>query len=188
MKIEISAKNRTDLMDRLAEIDISVPLLSQGRTKDHCERWSICRLLSTYTNFSFPIKLTHRDKPDFFLKTSDLEIGIEHTEAIPQDYAHASAISEKLDNDTVVDMSLFKWGQKKKPNEIYKIANMTKLAGPGWDGDGPEIEWAQAVFDITRTKTNLLRKIDFQKYDENILLIYDNLPSLTSIIQKQLRF
>jgi hypothetical protein len=176
MKIEISAKNRTDLMRRLAEVDISVPLRSQGRTKDHCERWSICRWLSTYPNFSFPIKLTHRDKPDFLLKTSDLEIGIEHTEAIPQDYAHASAISEKSENDTVVDMSLFKWGQKKKQDEIYKIANMTKLTGPGWEGDSPEIEWAQAIFDITRNKTNLLRKDEFQKYEENTLLVYDNLP------------
>ena len=176
MKIEISAKNRTDLMNKLADVDISVPLRSEGRTKDHCEQWSICRWLSTYPNFSFPIKLTHRDKPDFFLETSDQKVGIEHTEAIPQDYAHASVISEKKDNDTVVDMSLFKWGQKKKPHEIYEIANRTKLTGPGWGVDSPEIEWAHALFDITQNKTILLRKDDFKKYEENVLLVYDNLP------------
>jgi len=176
MKIEISAQDRTDLMNKLSEVDISVPLRSEGRTKDHCERWSICRWLSTCPNISFPIKLTHRDKPDFFLETPDLEIGIEHTEAIPQDYAHANAISEKKGNDTVVDMSLFKWGQKKKPHEIYEIANRTKLTGPGWEGDSPEIEWVQALNDITQNKTILLQKGDFQKYEESALLVYDNLP------------
>ena len=176
MKMEISAQNRTDLMNKLADVDISVPLRSEGRTKEHCERWSICRWLSTCSKFSFPIKLTHRDKPDFFLETSDQEIGIEHTEAIPQDYAHASAISEKKDNDTVVDMSLFKWGQKKKPHEIYEISNRTKLTGPGWEGDSPEIEWAHSLYDIIQNKTILLRKDDFKKYEENVLLVYDNLP------------
>jgi ATP-dependent DNA helicase RecG len=106
MKIEISAKDRTDLLDKLAAVDISVPPRTQGRRKDHCERWAICRWLSTYPNFSFPIQLTHRDKPDFFLETSDLEIGIEHTEAIPEDYAHASVISERLDNDILTDWSI----------------------------------------------------------------------------------
>jgi hypothetical protein len=154
MKIEISAKDRIDLMDKLAAVDISVPLRTQGRRKDHCERWAICRWLSTYPNFSFPIQLTHRDKPDFFLETSDLEIGIEHTEAIPEDYAHASVISERLDNDILPDMSHFKWGQKKKKDEIYKIANMTELTGPGWKGDTPEMEWAQAAFEIIQNKIN----------------------------------
>ncbi|WP_156887678.1 hypothetical protein [Desulfotignum balticum] len=196
MKIEISAKDRTDLMGKLAAIDISVPPRTQGRTKDHCERWSICRWLSTYPYFHFSIKLTHRDRPDFLLETSDSEIGIEHTEAIPEDYAHASAISERIDNDILPDISHFKWGQKKKKDEIYKIANMMELTGPGWKGDTPEIEWAQAVFEIIQKKTNLLKKHEFQKYDENILLIYDNLSlpfidhskaKATSILRESLK-
>lgn len=72
-------------------------------------------------------------------------------------------------------MSLFKWDQKKKPHEIYEIANRTKLTGPGWEGDSPEIEWAQALYDITQNKTILLRKDDFKKYEDNALLVYDNL-------------
>jgi len=180
MKIEISADNRIDLMNKLAAVDISVPPRSKGRTKDHCERWSICRLLSTYPNFSFPIKIIHRDKPDFLLKTFDKKMGIEHSEAIQQDYAHACAISENENNNNVVDLSLFKWGQKKNPSKIYEIANRTTLTGPGWEGDSAEIEWSQALYDIIQKKTILLRKNDFKKYEENALLIYDNL-SLPSI-------
>jgi len=179
MKIEILAENRTDLMNKLAEVDISVPLRSERRTTDDCERWSICRWLSTYPDFNFPIRLTHRDKPDFILETFDQEIGIEHTEGIHQDYAQASKIAEENNDetiDTLVDMSLFKWGQKREKSEIYEIANRKKLTGPGWEGNSPEIEWAQALYDITQNKTIKLRKDDFKKYKENALLVYDNLP------------
>ena len=124
---QISAINSSDLMKQLSSIDISVPLRSEGRTKGHCERWSICRWLSTYPDLNFPLILTHRDKPDFCLNIGNQEIGIEHTEAIPEDYAHACVISEKRNDETVVDMSLFKWGQKKEAKQIYEIASRTKL-------------------------------------------------------------
>ncbi|MCF8143059.1 MAG: hypothetical protein K9N21_03975 [Deltaproteobacteria bacterium] len=179
MRVEImniSASNRTDLIAELSSVDISVPLRSCGRTKEHCERWSICHWLTAFNELTFPIKLTHRDKPDFHLVTNNLEIGIEHTEAIPEDYAHASAISEKTEDETVVDMSLFKWGQKRRPQEIYEIAKSTKLTGPGWEGDSPEIQWAVAMSEIIKHKTSLLRKDDFDKFSRNYLLIYDNLP------------
>jgi len=173
---QISAIDSSDLLKQLSNIDISVPLRSEGRTKEHCERWSICRWLSTYPGLNFPVTLMHREKPDFYLRTGNQEIGIEHTEAIPEDYAHATVISEKRNDKSVVDMSLFKWGQKREANEIYEIASRTKLTGPGWDGDSPEYEWVSAIFEIAENKTILLRKDDFVKYPTNYLLIYDNLP------------
>ncbi|MCP3922792.1 MAG: hypothetical protein GY714_09430, partial [Desulfobacterales bacterium] len=104
------------------------------------------------------------------------EYGIECTEAIPQDYAHATAISEKNADDTVTDMSLFEWGQKKTPKNIYEITSCTELTGPGWVNDNPEHEWAFAMSEVTKTKTSLLQKQDYNKYSKNYLLIYDNLP------------
>jgi len=35
--------------------------------------------------------VAHQDKPYFYLKAGKSEYGIESTEAIPQDYAHATA-------------------------------------------------------------------------------------------------
>ena len=124
----------------------------------------------------FPIKIIHCDKPDFQLETNGLKIGIEHTEAINQNYAHASAISEQAKDQSVVDMSLFSWGEKKNPQEINEIAKRTKLTGLGWDGDSPEKQWAFALSEIIDRKTNKLRKDDFKKFPNNFLLIYDNLP------------
>lgn len=174
--MDISASNRNDLIEKLSSIDISIPLRSRGRTKEHCERWSISQWLTTFSDLIFPIRLTHCDKPDFHLETNGLNIGIEHTEAIPEDYAHASAISEKLGDETIVDMSLFQWGLKRKPQDIYEIAARTELTGPGWEGDIPEIQWASTLSEITKRKTILLRKVGFKKFSRNCLLIYDNLP------------
>ena len=44
----------------------------------------------------------HQDKPDFYLKSGADEYGIECTEAAPQDYAHATAISETKSDETVL--------------------------------------------------------------------------------------
>jgi hypothetical protein len=173
---QISVVDSFDLLKQLSTIDISVPLRSEGRTKEHCERWSICRWLSTYPSLNFPLILMHRDKPDFYLRTGKQEIGIEHTEAIPEDYAHATVVSERRNDNSVVDMSLFKWGQKREAKEIYEIASRTKLTVPGWDDDAPEYEWASAIYEIAKNKTVLLVKDEFVKYPINYLLIYDNLP------------
>jgi hypothetical protein len=173
---KICASSKSELMAILSEIDIRVPLRSEGRTKEHSETWSICYWLSTFPNLAYPFLLTHRDKPDFYIKSGIQEIGIEHTEAIPSDYAHANAVSEKNADDTVLDMSLFQWGQKKTNQEIYDIVGRTKLTGPGWEGDSPEIEWALVMAKIINIKTIKLRKEGFSKFPTNYLLIYDNLP------------
>ena len=172
----IHAHDNSELVEILSNIDITVPLRSEGRTKKHREQSSICLWLSTIPNLEFPLTMAHQDKPDFYLKAGKSEYGIECTEAIPQDYAHATAISEKNSNDTVIDMSLFEWGHKKAPKDIYEIASHTKLTGPGWEGDNPEYKWAFAMSEIAKNKTILLQKQDFKKYSNNYLLIYDNLP------------
>ena len=43
----ITPLNAEDLFDILRGIDICVPLRSEGRRQEHCERWSICRWLAT---------------------------------------------------------------------------------------------------------------------------------------------
>ena len=176
----ISATSREDLLVALRSIDISVPPLGiKGRQKWHCERSLVCRWLSTYSeswHCAYPLMVTHRDKPDFSIKVSDKTIGVECTEAVTQDYAHVSAIIEGQDIDNVIDISLFKWDQTKSDDEKYEIATQINFSGRPWDGDSVEKEWAQAMMDVVEKKTGDLRANEFEKYRENILLIYDNFP------------
>ncbi len=174
----IEAESSSDLLLRLRAIHIKVPSRSCGRTKKHCERWSICRWLATMVKngkFEWPLSVCHRDKPDFWIQTGGREIGAECTEGIHKDHAHVSAIKEKIGSVVLLGMSNFKWGEKKTNKEKYQIAKQEKVTGPGWIGNSAEREWVQTMKEIIENKTVNLRDIDFDKFETNILLIYDNL-------------
>jgi len=179
--LNILAQNEEAFLCQLALIDISVPPIEQGRTTEHCEKWSICRLLATlikYHSFEFPIKLTKGERPDFCLHSAQKRIGIEFTEAIQPDYARARVLPEAKSDESIIDPSLFKWGtQKKSLAELRSIASRTKLTGPGWNGNEMEDAWSFAMSDTSSRKTSKLNSEDFAKLDKNWLLIYDNLDS-----------
>jgi len=169
---------------------IKVSARGRGRTKEQCEKRSICRLLATLSEnnliIEYPLKLYHRDRPDFNLKFETKSIGIEVTEAIQQDYAEAVAITEKEDLETIIDLSLFKWGAKKKNSkELREVISQEKI-GETWEGDRVESEWAQAIWDAVKKKTAKLNA--FQRFDEDWLLIYDNLPLPTPNLRKSLEY
>ena len=80
----VTAKSRRQLLDCLASQDIMVPARTQGRAKEHCERYGAFRLLATLATLDrleYPATLNHRDRPDFLLRVGDGDIGLEFTEA-----------------------------------------------------------------------------------------------------------
>ena len=177
---DVRAQSPSELLVILQATEISVPPRTKGRTKEGCERWSMYRLLSTLAArnlIEYPVHLHHQDKPDFRMQTGRENVGIEVTEAISQDYAAASALSEKENPDAVIDMSLFKWGgQSKTVDELREIISQKKLTGPGWEGDSPEGEWGEVITQIIETKHMRLVSPEFESVSTNWLLIYDNLP------------
>jgi hypothetical protein len=181
--LSISAQTEEDLLQQLALIDISVPPIDKGRTTEHCERWSICRLIATITknqDLEFPIKLMKRERPDFCLHIGQKQIGIEFTEAIQPDYARARVLPEAGLDESILDPSLFKWGAPKRSlQELRSIASEKKLTGPGWEGDEIEVEWSEAIFDTIKKKSEKLISKGFGRYGENWLSIYDNVNSFS---------
>jgi hypothetical protein len=178
---DIKAINQANLLSALKDIDIRVPPRKQGRTTEHGERWSICRLLATLAKndfLAYPLEFIKRPKrqpPDFSLRNGHLDIGIEVTEAINEDYAKATTLPEADERGAVIDPSLFKWGSsRKKLHELRTIVKQRKLTGPGWEGNSVEIEYANAIIEKTLAKTKLLNK-HYEKFLENWLLIYCNL-------------
>lgn len=186
--LSLSARNQHDLLRQLKQIDISVPPINQGRTTEHCERSSICRLLATlikHQSLEFPIEVMRIERPDFCLHSGKKEIGIEFTEAIQPDFARARVLPEADSDESIIDRSLFKWDASKKSlSELRSIASETKLTGPGWEGDEIEIEWSEAIFDTTQKKTQKLVLNGFTRFYENWLSIYDNLNSFALDIDK----
>ena len=114
----IVASSQSELISILSEIDINVPLRTKGRTTDHCENFSICLLLATLAeskSLSFPLRLEHKDKPDFRLFYGKNSIGIEVTEAIPEELASAEALAEKEFPEKFLDLGYYKWDKKIEP-------------------------------------------------------------------------
>ncbi len=176
---DIKANEQAELLSILSETDIIVPDRTEGRETEHCERWSICRLLATlatHNRLAFPVELAKRERPDFLLKTGDRHVGMEVTEVINPDYAKATTLPEANVDATIIDPSLFKWGTPKRfLGDLRSIVSKRKLTGPGWEGSSVEIEYANAILDVMSSKTEKLRSQTFDKFPENWLIIYCNL-------------
>lgn len=178
------ANSRQELLNHLKDIDITVPPRNEGRTTKQVELWSFCRLLSTIHDgelVNFPLKAVHGDRPDFEIHQQvGGIIGIEFTEAIPQQFAWAVSLRDQYFPDAFLELDHFRWGAPNRTKEeILKILEKSqyRLSGMGWYGDSVEQEWAHAMKDCTLAKAEKLNNKGFRKFSQNWLLIYDNVPS-----------
>jgi hypothetical protein len=177
------ANNETELESLLKSIDIFVPRRSEGRTKEHTERYAIAHMLSALlgkAHLSYPLELIQRERPDFLLKSNGLEIGIEHTEAVPQNEAHETVLRDKVGGPEMYFISRHQPGESKKSAKELIKEIQANHSGPGWEGDSVEREWSDAMLHFVKGKIEILSKAGFEKFKHNWLLMYDNwsLPAL----------
>ena len=160
-------------------MDIDVPLRSEGRRKHHAERYCIVHLLATLPvdSFSFPLTLSHSDKPDFLLAMQGAEVGIEHTEAVPENIAHADFLREKeeLGPDAYFTPHVMPGEPRKTAEELRREIEADEM-GSGWCGDSPEREWAAAMAYYIKEKMPKAMADGFTRYPANWLIVYDNWP------------
>jgi hypothetical protein len=161
-------------------MSISVSPRGVGRTSAETEMWSICRLLATLNRMSrlgFPLKLVKSERPDFVISfNGDEAIGIEVTEVVDQDFARVQTLPEAREPASVLDRSLFRWGDARRSlAELREIASQTRLTGPGWSGFAVESEFATAMQDRIAHKTRKLAEDTYSRFGEDWLLIYNNL-------------
>lgn len=140
----------------------------------------MARLLATLVSagqLSWPVGLIHRDRPDFLMLSGGLEIGIEVTESIPEQYAAYCALAEREFPDAMLEPSHFRWGSPPLTLvEMRTLLAQTRLSGEPWYGDSAEREWAQFILGSIQAKLAKLAAPEFQKFTSNRLAIYDNLP------------
>jgi hypothetical protein len=171
------ASSDSDLRRVLAKSDITVPQRTKGRMKDHTEKYAIAHLLSALMSAGiakYPIRLIHRDRPDFLLYMGGQRIGIEHVEAISENEARRKVLRERGYGPEVYFISHKKPGEPKKKTKKLIDEIEKNIAGDGWEGDSVETEWADAMFYFYKKKINTVRKEGFKRFDEDWLLIYDN--------------
>jgi hypothetical protein len=178
--LNFEASNETELLQSLELMDIDVPPRNEGRTTAHTETWLIHKLIKTlkeHSKVKFPIRLTNREKPDFELKMDGEAFGVEITEVINPDYAKALSLPEAGNDDSIVDVSLFKWGTPKRSlKKLRDIAKKDKLTGNPWMGNEVEIEFTTSIIDTIKSKHQKYIK-GYDKFGQNCLLIYHNQSS-----------
>jgi len=178
-EIILRADTPTELTDRLAGLDIDVPARSEGRRSQHTERYSIAHLLAALPieQLSFPLTLTHSDKPDFLLEMPGSEVGIEHTEAVPENMANADFLREKEGlGPEVYFIPHARPGEPKKAADELRHEIEADKPGSGWCGDSPEREWAAAMAHYVEKKIPKAAADGFVRYPANWLIVYDNWP------------
>lgn len=176
---EILHANSTDELKRnLAQLDISVPERSEGRRNHHTERYCVAHLLATISpsRLSFPLILTHDDKPDFVLSMPTDRVGIEHTEAVPENVARAQFLREKGHGPEVHFIPHASPGEPRKTADQLREEIKSDDPGDGWVGDSAEREWADAMMHHVKEKMVKAAAVDFQRHSANWLLVYDNWP------------
>lgn len=177
-EIILRADNAAELRGRLAELDIDVPARSQGRRNHHVERYCIAHLLATLPvdQFSFPLILAHSDKPDFLLTMAGAEVGIEHTEAVPENVARANFLRERGLGPDVYFTPHATPGEPRKTADELRREIEADEPGPAWCGDSPEREWAAAMAHHVREKIPKATADGFARLPINWLIVYDNWP------------
>ncbi len=123
---------------------------------------------------SYPLCLIKRERPDFLLTLDTEQIGIEHTEAVPQNEAHRTVLRDKVNGPDVYFISHHQPGEPKKTAKELIEEIEANHAYEGWTGDSVEREWANAMFHFIEQKVETLLKEGFKRFDQDWLLIYDN--------------
>lgn len=170
------AKAPDNLLAILREVDITVPLVTEGRTSQHRERYQMARFLATVADsdrLQYPLTIAHRDKPDFDLGLNAERIGVECVEAVPEEWYEIEAIRERHFPDALNSGQRFRPGKK-----VFSAGRKQEIAsgsdqGLPWVGDMAVRQWAEAMEYFIRAKTTKLRAGNYAEFSRVWLLIQD---------------
>jgi len=178
MKQILHATTAEHLRAELSHLDLHVPERADGRDSSHAERYCIAHFLAAFptSRLSFPTTLIHRDRPDFELSMPGGSIGVEHTEAVPENVARAQFLREKGAGPDVFFTPHATPGEPRKTAAELRQEIEVDEPGDGWGNDSAENEWAVAIAHFVKEKYSKATADGFLRYPENWLLVYDNWP------------
>jgi hypothetical protein len=175
----IDARSKGELLLQLAATDIAVPLATEGRTKEDVERWSVLRLLATlaqYEQLTYPLQARPGDRPDYVVAVPAGTIGIEVTEAVPTNWAWASARREKQNYEEPVMLERFTPGEALRTPEAIEEIAQGRNTGSIWEGNAVEEQFAEVMLHFSLEKKEAFGKTGFKTCDSNWLIIYKRWP------------
>lgn len=103
-----------------------------------------------------------------------MQVGIEHTEAVPQNEAHKDALRERGNGPDKHFIELHDYDEPKKSQKELIMEIEADALGDGWPGDLAERKLADAIIHFIDKKVEVMQNEEFEKFEQNWLLIYDN--------------
>lgn len=177
--LNLHAQSPRELISLLSALDITVPLQTEGRTTAHRERYMMARLLSTLSGsplLRFPLRVGHRDGPDFAVQFGEQKVGVECVEAVPEEWAQILAIRDKDFPEAMIFLPMFpSQGKAFTMKQRLDIARGERT-GPPWVGKMAHRQWADAMVQVVSQKTQKLRSGKYNEFSESWLLIQDEWP------------
>lgn len=181
VRLDIQASSAAELLQKLGRIDIAVPCMDdEERSTPHRERYMVARMLATLAagdSLQYPLRVEHREKPDFALYGPADAVGVECVEATHPEWVAIQAIREKDFPEALIFVPMLRPGERKfSTEERVQIARGDR-AGPPWVGNMAERQWAAGIAYFIEQKTEKLRKGNYADFKSVWLLVQDEWPA-----------
>ncbi len=175
----VSVARVGNLASALRAANVTVPGRASGRTHYQVEIYSLIRVLASrpYRLSDFPLKLIKRERPDFLLSANEVAIGVEHTEAVPQNAAKEAFLRESGIGPETHYVRPAAIGERAKGSKEIRAEIEADKMGEGWMGDSAERSWVDAMAQFVSDKIQSAHSPDYTRFDRTWLVIYDNWPA-----------
>ena len=143
----------------------------------HAERSYLDALLKRLAKLGYgqPSFIVESERPDFVLDIGGRKVGVEVTLAVEGEYVRAEKLQDALYPGESTIVTNLKDGNRRRSNGEM-THDMFDPEQP-WKGiDTIMVEWRERIAVAIQTKRTKFRMSDFQKFDENWLLIRDPVP------------
>ena len=188
--LTLSAVSTEDLHAQLRAIDIAVPLVTEGRTKEHRERFMMARFLATAAKsnrLAFPFAVVHSEKPDFLLRLAGLEVGAECVEAVPKELYQIEVLHETHYPEAMNFGQRFEPGEENRTwDEKHEVAS-GRRAGSAWMPATAKQNWISAMQHVVAGKAEKVRQGNYSSRSSMWLLVRDEWPNSLQFYPQQVR-
>ncbi len=138
---------------------------------DPCKERQYAKLLLSTLSLS-PDTLEVADKPDIRMEINGSRIGLEVTEATPEEYRRAKkALRDSGWRECIFTESWQHRTERRATDEL--MSEGIDLHGPWVDSLDSFQNWASRIEERLRDKQRAFSHTDFQRFDENWLLVVD---------------
>ena len=172
----ISAKDPAELRAKLALTEIGVSSRPNRRTHASRERYAAVRMLATLSDSShlcFPLEVEFRESPDVGLHMPNESVGVECTDAIAEEWAEILDLHAREYPSAAIFLPRLLPGVRSLTQDDIRAYASGVKAGPPWEGDQVERDWATAITYFASKKLEKLRAGAYEAYPRNWLLIHD---------------